>query len=65
MNEQAFQILEFDKLRELIRREVQTPLGRERVALLEPIAELVELQGQLTAAAECVQLRKRDRKSVV
>ena len=59
MNEQAFQILEFDKFRELIRREVQTPLGRARVALLEPIAELGELQGQLTAAAECVQLRKR------
>lgn len=59
MNEQAFQILEFDKLRELIRREVQTPLGRERVALLVPIAQLNELQAQLTAAAECVQLRKR------
>lgn len=59
MNEQAFQILEFDKLRELIRREVQTPLGRERVALLEPIAELRDLQDQLRAAAECVQLRKR------
>jgi DNA mismatch repair protein MutS2 len=59
VNEQAFQILEFDKLRELIRREVQTPLGRERVALLEPIAELRDLQDQLRAAAECVQLRKR------
>src|SRR5687768_11490645 len=36
MNEQAFQILEFDKLRELLRGGAQTPMGREQLAALAP-----------------------------
>ena len=59
MNEQAFQILEFDKLRELLTRGAQTPMGRERLAELAPIGDLAQLKGELAAAAECAQLRKR------
>lgn len=59
MNEQAFQILEFDKLRELLRRGAQTPMGREHLAALVPIGELAQLKRELAAAAECAQLRKR------
>ena len=59
MNEQAFQILEFDKLRELVRRGAQTPMGRDRVESLSPIAELAELTRQLAAASECAYARKR------
>ncbi len=59
MNEQAFQILEFDKLRELLTRGAQTPMGRERLDKLAPIGDLAQLQTELAAAAECAQLRKR------
>ncbi|MGI8919781.1 MAG: endonuclease MutS2 [Pyrinomonadaceae bacterium] len=59
MNEQAFQILEFDKLRELLRRGAQTPMGGEQLAALAPIGDLAQLKGELAAAAECAQLRKR------
>ncbi|HET6671642.1 MAG TPA: hypothetical protein VFH15_15545, partial [Pyrinomonadaceae bacterium] len=59
MNEQAFHILEFDKLRELLKRGAQTPMGRERLELLAPIADLDTLKSELAAAAECAQLRKR------
>lgn len=59
MNEQAFQILEFDKLRELLRRGAQTPMGREHLAALEPIGKLAQLKRELAAAAECAQLRNR------
>ena len=59
MNEQAFQILEFDKLRELLRRGAQTPMGSEQLAALEPIGAPAQLKRELAAAAECAQLRKR------
>ncbi len=59
MNEQAFQILEFDKLRELLRRGAQTPMGRNRVEGLSPLAKVPELNRELAAAAECVHARKR------
>ena len=59
MNEQAFQILEFDKLRELLTRGAQTPMGRERLDKLAPIGDLAQLRNELAAAAECAQLRKR------
>lgn len=62
MNEQAFQILEFDKLRELLRRGAQTPMGRDRLESLSPIADLAELTRQLAAAAECAYARKRGAK---
>ena len=59
MNEQAFQILEFDRLRELLRRGMQTPMGRERIDALTPIPEFSNLKRELEAVAECVRLRKR------
>src|SRR5215204_7422609 len=59
MNDQAFQILEFDKLRALLRRGAQTPMGHERIEALAPIDELTELKSELAAASECAQLRKR------
>lgn len=59
MNEQAFQILEYDQLRDLLRRGAQTPMGRERIDALVPLDDLAKLRTALAAVAECVQLRKR------
>ena len=59
MNEQAFQILEFDQLRELLQRGTQTPIGRLRVSKLGPVSDFNELQTELAAASECSNLRKR------
>jgi DNA mismatch repair protein MutS2 len=59
MNDQAFRILEYHELRTLIRRGAQTPMGRSRVDALQPIADLSELRNELSALAECVNLRKR------
>jgi DNA mismatch repair protein MutS2 len=59
MHEQAFDILEYDELRALIRRGAQTPMGQARIAALKPFDKLVELEQELTAVAECVALRKR------
>lgn len=59
MNEQAFQILEFDQLRALIRRGAQTPMGQARADEIAPLDDFDELQKALSAVAECVQLRKR------
>lgn len=59
MNDQAFDILEYDDLRTLIRRGAQTPMGQARVAGLQPAPNATELAQQLAAVAECVHLRKR------
>lgn len=59
MHEQAFDILEYDELRALIRRGAQTPMGQARTAALKPFDKLVELEKELTAVSECVALRKR------
>jgi DNA mismatch repair protein MutS2 len=59
MYEQAFTILEFPELRALIRGSAQTPMGRARVDALQPLANVAELETQLAAVAECVNLRKR------
>ena len=59
MHEQAFTILEYDELRTLIRRGAQTPMGQARVAALRPLETLPELERQLAAVSECVDLRKR------
>jgi len=59
MHDQAFTILEYDELRRLIRRGAQTPMGQGRVDALAPIGELSDLRRELTAVAECVDLRKR------
>jgi DNA mismatch repair protein MutS2 len=59
MNDQAFQILEYDQLRDLLRRGAQTPMGRERIDDLAPLDDLAKLRTALAAVAECEQLKKR------
>ncbi|HEX8424057.1 MAG TPA: hypothetical protein VF634_11625, partial [Pyrinomonadaceae bacterium] len=59
MNEQAFRVLEYDGLRELVRRGAQTPMGRARVDELAPLADLEAVRRALVAVAECAELRRR------
>src|SRR5439155_11983000 len=59
MNPQAFDTLEFDSLRALVRRGAQTAMGQGRIDLLEPSADLRQLQRALSAVAENIELRQR------
>lgn len=59
MNTQSFSALEYDKLRRLVGRYAQTPMGGERIADLQPVQDRAELQRQLDAAAETVALKER------
>lgn len=59
MNPQAFGILEFDHLRQLVRRHAQTDMGRARIAALEPSDDLVPLRHALTEVGEAISLRAR------
>ena len=59
MHDQAFAILEYDQLRELIQRGAQTAMGRARIEALAPFSDLAALQKSLQAVAECVELRRR------
>ncbi len=59
MNEQAFATLDYDRLRALVRRGAQTPMGRARGDALAPIDDLSKLRRELSAVAECVELRRR------
>ena len=59
MHEQAFNILEYDELRALIRRGAQTPMGQARVDALKPFENVSELENALAAVSECVDLKKR------
>jgi DNA mismatch repair protein MutS2 len=59
MNPQAFDTLEFDTLRALVRRGAQTAMGRERIDVLMPFADLLELQQALSAVGENMHLRQR------
>src|SRR5918998_1498351 len=59
MNQQSFGVLEYDGLRELVRRGAQTPAGRARVDALAPLDDLAELRRALRAVSECVSLRAR------
>jgi len=58
MNPQAFDTLEFDSLRALVRRSAQTAMGQGRVDLLEPSADLRQLQRALSVVAENIELRQ-------
>src|SRR5258707_10544800 len=58
MNPQAFDTLEFDSLRMLVRRATQTAMGRERIGALAPSADLGQLQTALNAVAEMIALRQ-------
>ncbi|HEV7374364.1 MAG TPA: endonuclease MutS2 [Pyrinomonadaceae bacterium] len=59
MNDQAFVTLEYDRLRALVRRGAQTPMGRARADALAPLDDLAKLRRELAALAECVELRRR------
>ncbi len=59
MHEQAFKILEYNQLCELVRRYAQTPMGQLRLANLAPLTDANELQRSLDAVEECVELRRR------
>ncbi|HKR02525.1 MAG TPA: Smr/MutS family protein [Pyrinomonadaceae bacterium] len=59
MHDQAFATLDYDRLRALVRRGAQTPMGRERAEELAPIADLPTLRRELAALSECVELRRR------
>ena len=58
MNQQAFNILEFDSLRALVRRSAQTDMGRARVDALVPAGDLQQLRRALNAVAESIALRQ-------
>jgi DNA mismatch repair protein MutS2 len=58
MNEQSFGVLEYDKLRALVRRGAQTPVGRARVERLAPLDNQEDVRRALDAVAECVELRR-------
>src|SRR5437588_1209612 len=59
MNSQAFAMLEFDQLRQLVQRHAQTEMGRTHSHALEPFEEIESLQGALRQVAEAMQLRSR------
>jgi DNA mismatch repair protein MutS2 len=59
MHDQAFTILEYPELLALIRGGAQTPMGRARVDTLRPLTTVAELNKELAAVEECVELRKR------
>ncbi len=59
MNEQAFTILEYPQLRELLKHGAQTQIGQARAQTLAPIEDLSQLQRELKALGECVLLRNR------
>ncbi|MFL6332070.1 MAG: endonuclease MutS2, partial [Pyrinomonadaceae bacterium] len=59
MNDQAFQTLEYEGARALVRRYAQTPVGRARAEALEPLSSLEEVRRALRAVSECVELRAR------
>ena len=59
MNSQAFAILEFDQLRQLVRQHAQTEMGRARVDALAPFDQFDELSRSLTETSEAIGLRSR------
>ena len=59
MHDQAFNTLEYDQIRDLIRRGAQTPMGHDRVSQLAPLDDRDELRSALSGVSECVRLRQR------
>jgi len=59
MNPQAFNTLEFESLRALVRRGAQTEMGRACIEALAPSDDLRDLQNSLQALAESIELRQR------
>jgi DNA mismatch repair protein MutS2 len=59
MNDQAFQTLEYDGLRALVRRYAQTPMARARADELAPLSTPEEVRRALRAVSECLEMRAR------
>ena len=59
MFDQAFNTLEYDALRLLVRRSAQTPMGQALIDALVPFEDLQGLDVALHAVAEAVEMRKR------
>ncbi len=59
MNPQSFAILEFDQLRQLVRRHAQTDIGRARVDAFSPFDQFDELSRALEETSEAIELRSR------
>jgi DNA mismatch repair protein MutS2 len=57
MNEQAFTTLEYQQLRDLVKRAAQTETGRARIEQLVPLGGRAELGRELAALSECILLR--------
>ena len=59
MHEQAFTTLEYDRLRAIVSRGAQTPMGRSRLSALRPLGDLSKINRELSAVAEAVELKRR------
>ncbi|MCP9495069.1 MAG: Smr/MutS family protein [Pyrinomonadaceae bacterium MAG19_C2-C3] len=59
MNDQAFESLEYAALRELVRREAQTPMGAMRAAGLAPMNDAEMIRRALRLVSESITLRER------
>lgn len=59
MQDQAFTILEYNQLRQLVKREAQTRMGQRRVDSITPLADEGKLRNLLATVSECVALRRR------
>jgi DNA mismatch repair protein MutS2 len=59
MNSQAFAILEFDQLRQLVRQHAQTEIGRARVEALAPFDQFEALSRALAETSEAAELQAR------
>jgi DNA mismatch repair protein MutS2 len=58
MDPQAFQTLEFEALRALVRRGAQTAMGQARIDSLAPFPDLRQLQRSLSGVGENIELRQ-------
>jgi DNA mismatch repair protein MutS2 len=54
MNLWSLDLLEYEPLRALLRREVHSPMGRERLDALTPITDRAELEASLADAEEAI-----------
>lgn len=59
MNEQAFGALEYGRVRDLVEREAQTPMGANRARAIAPMNDANEIRKSLRAVTECGILRER------
>ena len=61
MNENTFSALEYGKLRQMVARYAQTPMGRARLEDLAPFRDRRELQQKLDALSEGLYLQENDK----